>query len=101
MVGCLVAGSQEGPIQLWDLRRIRRQLAEIGLDWDDSNDSSSSGAAGLRVNRLARRLTTSCRSRRSKLACTAWWRWQSWGGRFVPIQLTSTPLVAEGLLAIG
>ncbi len=29
----LAAGTRAGLIQVWDVRRIRRQLAEIGLDW--------------------------------------------------------------------
>jgi tetratricopeptide (TPR) repeat protein len=30
----LAAGTVEGTIQLWDLRRIRARLREMGLDWD-------------------------------------------------------------------
>jgi WD40 repeat protein/tetratricopeptide (TPR) repeat protein len=30
----LAAGTNSGVIQLWDLRRIREQLREMGLDWD-------------------------------------------------------------------
>jgi len=30
----LAAAERNGTVQLWDLRAIRRQLAEMGLDWD-------------------------------------------------------------------
>jgi tetratricopeptide (TPR) repeat protein len=32
--GRLVAGTQDGTIQLWDLCRIRARLQEMGLDWE-------------------------------------------------------------------
>jgi WD40 repeat protein len=33
--GCrLAVGSMSGAVQLWDLHLIRKQLAEMGLDWD-------------------------------------------------------------------
>jgi tetratricopeptide (TPR) repeat protein len=32
--GRLAAGTKSGVIQLWDLRRIRRRLRLMGLDWD-------------------------------------------------------------------
>jgi WD40 repeat protein len=30
----VTAAGRDGAFQVWDLRRIRRQLAEMGLDWD-------------------------------------------------------------------
>ncbi|MCU0960844.1 MAG: hypothetical protein MUF48_12135 [Pirellulaceae bacterium] len=30
----LAAAAETGHIQLWDLRAIRTQLADMGLDWD-------------------------------------------------------------------
>ncbi len=32
--GRLAASTSAGAIQLWDLRAVRRQLADMGLDWD-------------------------------------------------------------------
>jgi WD40 repeat protein len=29
----LISGSADGILKLWDLRSIRRELAELGLDW--------------------------------------------------------------------
>ena len=41
-----------GRVQLWDLRLIRAQLNEMGLDWDLPSPSSSGGqtSAPLRVD---------------------------------------------------
>ena len=32
----LVVGSGNHTMQVWDLREVRRELAELGLDWDQS-----------------------------------------------------------------
>jgi WD40 repeat protein len=33
----LVSGSKQGTLRVWDLARMRRELAELGLDWDNEN----------------------------------------------------------------
>jgi WD40 repeat protein/tetratricopeptide (TPR) repeat protein len=48
-------GGRDGAFQVWDLREIRRQLKEMGLDWDRSSypPPSSDSARPLRVRVLA------------------------------------------------
>jgi serine/threonine protein kinase/WD40 repeat protein/Flp pilus assembly protein TadD len=47
--GRLAAGTRTGVIQLWDLRRIRQQLREMGLDWDPPAQPSQSLGGGTTV----------------------------------------------------
>jgi WD40 repeat protein/Flp pilus assembly protein TadD len=47
--GQLAAGTVEGTIQLWDLRRIRARLREMGLDWDPPSPPSQSADDGKPV----------------------------------------------------
>jgi serine/threonine protein kinase/WD40 repeat protein len=42
----LVSGTASGAIQVWDLRRLRTQLAEIGLDWGEPLPASPAAALG-------------------------------------------------------
>ena len=48
----LAAGTRSGVIQLWDMRRIRRKLREVRLDWDPPAQSTglTAGATPLRVD---------------------------------------------------
>jgi WD40 repeat protein/Flp pilus assembly protein TadD len=45
----LAAGTTDGTIQLWDLRRIRARLREMGLDWEPPAQPSPSAHDGKPV----------------------------------------------------
>ena len=45
----LAAGTRDGTIQLWDLRRIRARLQTMGLDWESPAQPSQSADDGLPV----------------------------------------------------
>jgi serine/threonine protein kinase/WD40 repeat protein len=53
--GCRLAGVTENAVQLWDLRLIRRELTDLGLDWDlpPYPEAAPAAPAPLQVRVLA------------------------------------------------
>jgi WD40 repeat protein/serine/threonine protein kinase len=89
----LAAASVSGPVQLWDLREIRRELRELGLDWDMAPYPPLPSAD---VNDQPLEITEISHS--SELLCLEEHTWTIWRVAFSPDGCTALSLGGPDVL---
>jgi WD40 repeat protein len=89
----LAAASVSGPVQLWDLREIRRELRELGLDWDMAPypppPSADANGEPLEITEI---------SHSSELLCLEEHTWTIWRVAFSPDGRTALSLGGPDVL---